>query len=218
MKRAVSYAFVILVLLAQNVWAQAPTNHWSSSEECNAAVEAPFYFPEIKNCKIDKKMFVELGLPSDSCVLMDLPDRLAGPTGYGWVKLEKGRRLNYNRKTGAAASLAECCNAVKEIRAIVPVASSPTLTSSAGSAPSANLRPTDSMKPGGGEGIIIASKTQASDEDSKDKKKSGTWKKVGRNILIGVGVGVGVGLVAKAVDGRTVVNNNSSSSCSGNCR
>jgi hypothetical protein len=121
MKR-VGALIVFLVLFCAFANAQDLTDHWSSVDRCIAAKDAPFYYPKIVH---QQKMLADekiLGLSSDSCVKMDLPDRIIGG---GFVRIEAGRKMVYSTKTGAPIRLAECNNKVYEVVSLTPASTPP---------------------------------------------------------------------------------------------
>ena len=109
------FATLLVTSMLFSAPVSAEVDHWGTKDECVAAVTAPYYFPTIKNPKklVDGK--VKRGLPTPSCIKMDLPDRLGGK---GWVRIGADREIFFDEKTGEADNLAECSNHIYEIVAL----------------------------------------------------------------------------------------------------
>lgn len=96
-------AVLITVFSVPSVEAQGLVNHWATLEEClsPAADSAPYYIPEIHQARrFNPKTEIFLGLPEESCVDLDLPDRIANSDGYAWIKSRAGEPHIYERLPG----------------------------------------------------------------------------------------------------------------------
>ena len=93
---------------------------WSTEERCQAATNAPFYYPTRPRPKPLVPNEKIAGHSTGGCFLMELPDR-AIEGGRGWVRLEAGRELVYDTRTGKPKRLKECNNDIDEERPFPPV-------------------------------------------------------------------------------------------------
>jgi len=111
MRKVLILTSLLLVLAAAEAAAQGLPTHWSTAEACQQAVSAPFYYPAKPAAKRRPlaKDEVVLGHPTGSCIDMDLPEASGG---RGWVRIEPGRRVVYNRITGKPVRLEECENPI----------------------------------------------------------------------------------------------------------
>ncbi|OGE82108.1 MAG: hypothetical protein A3B95_00565 [Candidatus Doudnabacteria bacterium RIFCSPHIGHO2_02_FULL_43_13b] len=184
--------FVLLVGLgASSPTAQTPTlvDHWKTSTECLASVDAPFYYPSVIKTRVLAANEVVRGLPSDSCVDMVLPDR-EGKRGF--VKVEKGREFVYDRGTGLPLRMTACNNDSFQIVAF------PTLKPLPG--PPGPQGPTGPQGPQGPRGPVGPQGPKGTDAivalpPPPPAPVTRTTKKVGRGFAISFGVGVTMGNV-----------------------
>ena len=80
---------------------------FSTSQECLAAISAPFYRPSLARKQELGSDEVVRGHPTGGCFELALPDRVRG---RGWVRIEAGRPFVYNRTTHVAVRLAASNN------------------------------------------------------------------------------------------------------------
>ena len=114
------FASAMLVFTASNVAAQ--TNHWSTSAECLAATNAPFYHPSVIHRRALNPREEFIGPhATGGCLEMSLPESIGR---RGWVRIEAGRPVVFDR-SGKVKRLAECDN---DIYAEAPFAAAPVQT------------------------------------------------------------------------------------------
>lgn len=90
-------------------------DHWATGNECEAAVEAPWYVPSTTSNRPIGKDEVMLPHPSGACMEIDLPDRLTAgfpKRGRGWVRIAPQTQVVYSYKDKAPVRLAKCDNRI----------------------------------------------------------------------------------------------------------
>ena len=118
-------ALLATIFTAPYAYAQGSVvNHWATLEEClsPAADSAPYYIPELRQTRrFNPKAEIRLGLPQESCVELDLPDRLANPDGYAWIKARSGEPHIYERLPGnLSGKILRRDDCENEARRVVP--------------------------------------------------------------------------------------------------
>lgn len=115
MKKLIALVTLVTTMFYLSAPAWAEIDHWATSGECLTAESGPYYYPTIVHEQPLANDEVEGGLPSPSCVEMNLPDRL---DGRGWVRIGEDRKVIFDRETGKPLRLAECNNQIFSVVAL----------------------------------------------------------------------------------------------------
>ncbi len=200
---ALGLMFGVASSLQAQALAPSITNHWATLEECMspAADSAPYYLPEkLQSLPYNPQTEIVLGLSQESCVDLDVPDRLTtnGSGGYAWVKTPAGVPHIYGRVNGQVLRRGDCNNKARQVvsRARPVVAGVPGLQGlQGGIGPQGQQGP---QGPSGQNGTAGLSNYQYQPypvaQNIEAPHRSFPWGKAG--IAVGViGAGIGVGLV-----------------------
>lgn len=111
--KGVLLALMLLLFFVES--ARAEVDHWSTPKECEDAESGPTYYPTLIHEQPLGSDEVTGGLPSPSCVDMNLPDRMGG---RGWVRIGEDRKIIFDKNTGKPLRLAECNNTIFNVVAL----------------------------------------------------------------------------------------------------
>ena len=112
---------LVLAIMAAAIFgfcvpASAQMDHFETVGSCMAAPKNTLhYFPTFVHQQRLMENEVIGGLPQLSCVEMQLPDRLVGKEGRGWVRIGDDRKVIFDKNTGKPLRLAECNNTIFEV-------------------------------------------------------------------------------------------------------
>lgn len=108
---------------------QGFVDHWATLEECVAANTAPYYVAtKLQNIALESGQTLS-GLPQDSCVELDVPDRIAlSQDGFAWVKQTAGEPYVFSAE-GTPVRRGDCRNRARRIVPIPSASASDSVTS-----------------------------------------------------------------------------------------